>query len=150
MRIYIASSWRNVHGVQMLTKNLRDAGHVVLSFVEKNFGEAIVTDARFKDYQTAQGMAFEDWCWSLSGELAFKFDIESATKCDLLIYLSPSGNDASAEMGAAWASGVPIFGLWSKGENLGLMRRMFTSCFSDFEGLLVAVELLSAGKWGAK
>lgn len=62
--------------------------------------------------------------------------------CDLLIYLGPSGNDASAEMGAAWAKGVPIFGLWAKGEQLGLMRRMVHEWFTDYKSLLAGVDVL--------
>ncbi len=34
MKIYIASSWRNQHAVEMLTSMLRVRGHEVLSFVE--------------------------------------------------------------------------------------------------------------------
>lgn len=40
MKIYIASSWKNVHAVEMLTTLLRNRGHEVLSFVENNYGEA--------------------------------------------------------------------------------------------------------------
>lgn len=62
MNIYIASSWKNQHSVEMLTALLREKGHTVLSFVEKNFGEAIVANPDFKDYKTAKGRSFEEWC----------------------------------------------------------------------------------------
>ena len=35
VRIYIASSWKNQHAVEMLTDLLRKAGHEVVSFVDK-------------------------------------------------------------------------------------------------------------------
>ena len=35
MKIYIASSWKNQHAVEMLTDILRYKGHDVVSFVEK-------------------------------------------------------------------------------------------------------------------
>jgi len=142
MNIYIASSWKNQHAVEMLTALLRAKGHNVLSFVEKNFGEAIVTDPNSVNYKTAKGMSFEDWCWSEHGQMAFNFDTQSATLSDLVIYLAPSGNDAAAEMGAAWAKGVPIFGLWAKGEPLGLMRRMVHQWFNDYSSLLNGVDVL--------
>jgi hypothetical protein len=41
MKIYIASSWKNQHAVEMLTALLRDRGHEVLSFVENNHGEQV-------------------------------------------------------------------------------------------------------------
>ena len=35
LKIYIASSWKNQHAVEMLTAMLRDMGHTVISFIEK-------------------------------------------------------------------------------------------------------------------
>ena len=35
MKIYIASSWRNQHAVEMITEVLRSKGHNIISFVEK-------------------------------------------------------------------------------------------------------------------
>ena len=34
MKIYIASSWKNQHAVEMMTDKLRENGHKVISFVE--------------------------------------------------------------------------------------------------------------------
>lgn len=34
MKIYIASSWKNQHGVEMLTKLLREKNHTVVSLNE--------------------------------------------------------------------------------------------------------------------
>ena len=39
MKIYIASSWKNQHAVEMFSRLLRERGHEVVSFVEENFGE---------------------------------------------------------------------------------------------------------------
>lgn len=39
MNIYIASSWKNQHAVEMMTALLREKGHTVLSFIENNYGE---------------------------------------------------------------------------------------------------------------
>lgn len=39
MKVYIASSWKNQHAVEMLTEKLRERGCEVLSFVENNNGE---------------------------------------------------------------------------------------------------------------
>jgi hypothetical protein len=142
MTIYIASSWKNQHAVEMLTAALREKGHTVLSFVEKNFGEAIVKDPNATNYKTGQGKSFEEWCWSEYGQMEFNFDTQGATLSDLVIYLGPSGNDASAEMGAAWAKGVPIFGLWAKCEQLGLMRRMVSQWFENYKDLLAGVDIL--------
>jgi len=77
--------------------------------------------------------------WSESGEEKFKFDTDSAMTSNLVIYIGPSGTDAWAEVGAAWAAGVPVLGLWAKGEQAGLMRRM-VEWFSSHHRLLGMVE----------
>jgi hypothetical protein len=112
MKVYIASSWKNQHAVELVTEWLRSRGHEVLSFVENNHGE------------NTKGMPFDEWCMSPRGQQSFVYDTQGATKSDLVIYIGPSGCDAWAEVGAAWAAGVPIIAMMSKGEQVGLMRRM--------------------------
>ena len=86
-------------------------------------------------------MDFNDWCWSERGERSFRYDTQGATEADLVIYIGPSGVDAWAEVGAAWARGKFIFGLWAKGEPVGLMRRMVSWWFGDYDELLKAVQV---------
>lgn len=134
MRIYIASSWKNQHAVEMLTDFLESLGrsHQVISFVRQadqdegraNFGDSTL----------------DQWIESEAGERKFDFDLQGAMESDLVIYVGPSGTDAWAEVGAAYGSGVPIFGLWSKGEQAGLMRRM-VAWFKDYRELLNAVDI---------
>lgn len=131
MKIYIASSWKNYHGVELLTWHLEKAGHEVLSFVRKAVADEGRTNLKFD---------VEAWIMSESGADKFAYDVISATTADLLIYLGPSGVDAWAEVGAAYASGVPIYALWTKGEQAGLMRRM-AAWFKDVFELLEAVEV---------
>jgi len=126
MKIYIASSWKNQHAVEMLTDKLRENGHEVLSFVEKAISDEGRTNIEFD---------VENWIDSKDGLDKFKYDTEGATKSDLVIYISPSGTDAWAEVGAAWGAGLPILGLYSKGESSGLMRHMVT-WFYDYRELL--------------
>jgi hypothetical protein len=63
-----------------------------------------------------------------------------ATTSDLFIYYAPSGSDACAEMGAAWAAGVHIIGLYARGEHLGLMRKMASAWYTSLVELFVAIE----------
>ena len=83
-------------------------------------------------------MDFEDWIKTERAEKSFAYDVGGATESDLVIYIGPSGTDAWAEVGAAWASGVPIVGLYAKGEPSGLMRKMVTWTY-NFRDLLEAV-----------
>lgn len=137
MKIYIASSWKNQHAVEMLTEQLRSNGHEVLSFVENNHGENPNSSTAERAY--IKPVPFDEWCESESGTKSFDYDTTGATKSDCVIYIGPSGQDAWAEVGAAWASGITIFGLWAKGENVGLMRRMVHWC-NDYRDLLHRIE----------
>jgi hypothetical protein len=116
MRIYIASSWKNQHAVEMLTAQLREADHDVLSFIENNYGE--------NHNHVTKAFAFEDWVNSSESDQSFKYDTQGAKFSDLVIYIGPSGKDAAAEVGIAWAMKIPVLGLWAKGEDFGLMRKM--------------------------
>lgn len=130
MKIYIASSWKNQHAVEMLTDLLRDKGHQVCSFVEKAVSDKGRTNIKFD---------FDQWVHSEDGWEKFKYDTDGAIKSDLVVYIGPSGTDAWAEVGAAWGCGVTVIGLWAKGEPAGLMRHMLT-WFNNFRELLDAIE----------
>lgn len=129
MKIYIASSWKNQHAVEMLTAFLRLGGHEVLSFVENNHGEG---------HGAQKPIDFEKWVLTDQAARSFAYDTDAAMTSDLVIYISPSGPDAWAEVGAAFAAGVEIYGLHAKGEQIGLMRRMVT-WFDDFRQLLKSI-----------
>lgn len=134
MKIYIASSWKNQHGVEMLTALLRAKGHTVISWVENNYGET--------HNHVTKKFSFEEWVNSDEANQSFQFDMEGATGCHLLIYYGPAGKDACVEMGAAFAIGIPIIGLYAKGEDLGLMRKCVT-WYDRYTDLLNAVDILS-------
>jgi len=126
MKIYIASSWKNQHAVEMLTELLRKENHTIFSFVEKAVNDEGRTNIKFD---------FEQWIYSEDGLDKFIYDTVSATTCDLVIYVGPSGTDAWAEVGAAYGKGIPIIGLYAKGEQAGLMRHMVV-WFTDYRELL--------------
>lgn len=93
MKIYIASSWKNQHAVEMLTALLRAKGHTVISWVENNYGE--------DHNHVTKRFSFEEWVNSPEANQSFQFDTNGATTCNLLIYVGPSGKDAAAECGMA-------------------------------------------------
>ena len=131
MRIYIASSWRNQHAVEMLTDLLRERGHEVKNFVEKS-GQMCAPESDL-----------ETWVQRDLGGKMFDLCGMGSTQSDLVIYIGPSGTDAWAEVGAAWGNGVTILGLWAKGERAGLMRRMVRAWYADHRMLLEEVDRLS-------
>jgi hypothetical protein len=128
LTIYIAASWKHRHAVEMLTDLLRRRGHEVKSFVENNHGE------------DTKGIPFDEWCLSPDGDRSFDYDTKWAGHSSLVIYIGPSGKDAAAEVGIAWQAGVPILGLYAKGEDFGLMRRLI-EWHTDFRKLLQSVDV---------
>lgn len=127
MKIYIASSWKNQHSVEMLTALLRERGHEVKSWVEQNYGEG---------YGAQKPMNFELWVHTESAQKSFDFDTTGAMECDTLIYIGPAGKDAAAECGMAYAKGVRMLALYAKGEDFGLMRKMFSRWYDHYTELL--------------
>jgi nucleoside 2-deoxyribosyltransferase len=126
MKIYIAASWKHQHAVEMLTALLRERNHEVLSFVEK--------ETQNKDLE------FEEWIQSPGADVCFEYDTTSAMIADMVIYVGPSGKDAAAELGMAYAKGVPIVGLYAKGEDFGLMRKMMHCWCERYTQVLDVVE----------
>jgi hypothetical protein len=57
-----------------------------------------------------------------------------------VIYVAPSGKDAAAECGMAYAQNVPIIGLHAKGEDFGLMRKMMIAWLHDYKDVLNLVD----------
>lgn len=138
--VYIASSWRNAAGVELLTSSLRAVGFTVVSWIENNFGE--------DHNHVTKKMDFETWVNSPDSYQSFEFDTLGAMDCDIFIYYGPAGMDACAELGIAWREAqlferknqLLILGLWAKGESLGLMRKMVDCWFSRPSELLEYVK----------
>ncbi len=127
LTIYIAASWKHRHAVEMLTSLLRERGHDVKSFVENNHGEDV------------KPVPFETWVESDAAEQSFKYDTRAALDSNMTIYIGPSGKDAAAEVAMAWAAGRITLGLYAKGEDFGLMRKMI-QWFRDYRTLLRTVD----------
>lgn len=139
MKVYIASSWKNAHGVELLTAELRRVGCFVYSWVENNFRE--------DHNHVTKKMDFDTWVNSLDSDQSFVYDISGARDCDIFIWYGPPGMDAAAELGVAYAiklggSGKKIYGLWAKGEQLGLMRKMVDHWFGRAGDLIVHIDSL--------
>jgi hypothetical protein len=131
MKIYIASSWKNQHAVEMMTSILREKGHEILSFIENNHGEG---------HGVEKPIPFEEWIKTEQAANSLRYDTSGASGSELVIYIGPSGTDAWAEVGIAWASQVQIYGLWAKGEQAGLMRMLVEKWFTNYQDLIDQIE----------
>lgn len=131
LKIYIASSFRNLHAVEMLADRLTDLGHTVLDWTA--FAPPLPSNMRPEERRAAlasdtRGSIFEFCCTACAG-------------ADLVVYLGESGQDAACEVGIAFNAGVPVLGLRGPMEAPGLiLARAVTEWHERVYTLLLAVE----------
>jgi len=127
--IYIATSWKNQHAVELLTDYLETyfVNVEVKSFV-RNANEEPLKATVIEDITA--------WIWSERGKSSFDYDTYWAGNSNLIIAISPLGKDSSVEIGIAYNNKKPVVLLYSKGEDLGLMRRCFSEVFNDYKLLI--------------
>ena len=93
-----------------------------VSWIENNYGE--------NHNHVIKKFDFETWVNSPESDQSFEFDVNGAAICDIFIYYAPSAKAAAAECGIYYgqrfhSKTIPMIALWSKGEDFGLMRKMF-------------------------
>ena len=130
LTIYIASSFSNFHAVRLLTDRLSNEGHTVLDWTRK---APPLPPGMPVDERRAMLDADE------RGEI-FRFCSEACACADLLVYLGPAGQDAACEVGMAWVSGIPVYGLRGRLEAPGLiLGRAVSRWFDDADDLMNAL-----------
>lgn len=130
LTLYIASSFRNVHAVAMLSQRLAASGHTVLDWTKK--APPLAADMPI---QERRALLDSDE----RGD-TFRFCVHACARADLLIYLGPAGQDAACEVGIAFNAGVPAYGLRGKLEAPGLiLTRAVTRWFDNVDDLLASL-----------
>lgn len=111
MIIYIAGSYRHMHGVRLLGCELRRLGCKILDWTAHACPPPGLTAAQRRQWMdTDQG-----------GGQVYAFCRNACLTADLVIYYGASGQDAGVEIGLANAAGVPILGIRGPLESPGLM-----------------------------
>jgi hypothetical protein len=131
MKIYIASSYRNLNAVALLRNVLRDKGHTILDWTEKTPPppDAMSIEERRRHFDADESGAI------------FRFCLEACGSVDLVIYLGPAGQDSACEVGVACASGVPVYGVAGPLERPGLiLTRCVDKWFADFTSFFEAID----------
>jgi hypothetical protein len=134
LSVYIASSFRNLPAVLLLRDTLTDAGHKVLDWTKMAppLPEGASPEERRLALDSDERGAIFSEC------------SEACAHVDLVIYLGPAGQDAACEVGMAYASGTPVFGLAGPLEKPGLiLSRAVTNWCGDLGSLMQAVEILA-------
>lgn len=110
MKVYIASSFKNIHAVRLLAKSMREMGYTILDWTEKATPpEGLNASQR------------REWMDTDHGGEVFSFCAKACSEADFLVYLGTSGQDAGVEVGMAYGYGLPVLGIRGPLEAPGLM-----------------------------
>lgn len=109
--VYIASSFKHLHGVRLLGRELRACGFAILDWTEKATPPAGLTPAERRQWMDTD----------IEGGQVFDFCRDACVQADILVYFGASGQDAGVEVGIACGAGVPILGIRGPLEAPGLM-----------------------------
>lgn len=110
IRLYIASSFRNLHTVRLFGRALNALDFELLDWTAKAKPPEGLTPAERRM-----------WMDTDHGGEVFAFCEEACRNADIVVYLGSSGQDAGVEVGIARGSGVPVLGVRGPLEAPGLM-----------------------------
>lgn len=110
-RIYIAASFKHLHGVRLLAQELRRLDCEILDWTSLASPPPGLTPSERRIWMDTDQ----------NGGQVYKFCKEACQNADLLIYFGQSGQDAGVEVGLAAANNVPIVGIRGPLEGPGLM-----------------------------
>ena len=108
--IYMACSFRHIHAVRLLGRELKAQGYEILDWTEKATPPEGLTPTERRA-----------WMDTDHGGEVYIFCERACKEADFLIYLGTSGQDAGVEVGLAKGSGVPVLGIRGPLEAPGLM-----------------------------
>lgn len=111
LRMYICASFRHLHGVRLLGRELRALGCHVLDWTEKAAPPPGLTPAQRRLWMDTDQ----------NGGQVYTFCRDACLTADMVIYYGASGQDAGVEVGLAAAVGTPLLGIRGPLEGPGLM-----------------------------
>lgn len=133
--IYIAASFKHVHGVRLLGRELRSLGYTILDWTEKATPPSGLTPAQRREWMDRD----------IEGGQVFSFCRDACLEADILVYFGASGQDAGVEVGLACGAGVPVLGIRGPLEAPGLMLHGAMSAWAESveEALLLMQKVAS-------
>ena len=140
MKIYVASSWRNIHQPSVVTA-LRADGHDVYDFREDGFSWSSI-DPAWQSWTPDQY-----WCGLADPKArqGFRRDMEALMAADVCVYVMPCGVSASLEAGYAKGAGKSVAAYVPGIAEAELMLNMFDLVTTDLEHLRGWLEGVASG-----
>ena len=118
MRIYLASSWKNMEEVRKVAEDLRVLSFVeVDDFTDESLGRFVFSiDDLSEEYRTVPGKVMPSSSYALAikflederAQKAFSEDVSRIDWADVLILILPCGRSAHMELGYAAGHGKKI------------------------------------------
>lgn len=121
LNIYIAASFRHLHGVRLLGKEFSRLGCNIFDWTAKAAPPPGLTPAERRLWMDTDR----------AGGEVYSFCRQACIAADLLVYYGASGQDAGVEVGLASAAGVPILGIRGPLEAPGLMLHGAVAAWVD-------------------
>ena len=121
LTIYIAGSFKHLHGVRLLGAELAKAGCRILDWTAKASPPPGLNAVQRREWMDTD----------MDGGQVYSFCKNACLTADLLVYYGASGQDAGVEVGMAASLGTPILGIRGPLESPGLMLHGAVSVWTD-------------------
>lgn len=139
LQIYIAASFRHLHGVRLLGRELKRLGCQILDWTAWASLPPGLTPAERRIWMDTDH----------AGGQVYGFCRQACLTADLVIYFGASGQDAGVEIGLAAGVGAPILGIRGPLESPGLMLHgAVTAWVEDSADAIAAVEAILSARQG--
>lgn len=139
-KIYVASSWRNLHYPEVV-KTLRDAGHEVYDFRNPPHGKGGFfwknLDPDFDKWNVHQ---YKQGLKQPASELQFQCDLDALNWADTCLLVLPCGRSAHTEAGWMKGSGKRTIVYIPEMQEPELMYKLFDLISGDMEEVLEFLE----------
>lgn len=129
LTVYIAASFKHLHGVRLLGGELRRLGCDILDWTAKATPPQGLTAAQRRIWMDTDQ----------NGGQVYEFCRNACLNADLVIYLGESGQDAGVEIGLAAGAGVPVLGIRGPLESPGLMLHGAVTAWTENASHAIAI-----------
>ena len=135
MKIYVASSWRNVYQPAVV-RRFREAGHEVYDFRNANGFQWSEIDGNWQDWIPEQYIEALDHPLAVNG---YHTDFDAMEWADMCVLVMPCGRSAHLEAGYFIGAKKPMYILMLDKNEPELMYKLATGIYTNIDELLAGV-----------
>lgn len=143
LRVYVASSWRNVAIYPTVVEAIRALGFEVYDFKNPGEGKRGFSWGQISRAWNQKEEGWKNWTTSMYldalatpiAQHGFDNDMEALKACDICVLVMPCGRSAHLEAGWATGAGKKTLVLWTDGQEAELMNKMHHGVYGSIETL---------------